>query len=221
MNTVDDKQNNGAELSFFSTITTSVTHEMVNVCAIIRELAGLMEDLLYDSEDTEQIDVGKFKSIAQKIGSQTDRGERITKRLNRFAHSLDEPVCVVNLTAMLQDFTALCKRYTDLKNIDIYTTFPEQSMDIRCNPFLLQLVLFQCFELSLKNGNESGAIKLTYSVQQGTTEILINAPTCATDAAIESTMAMIDHIVRNTNLKFSLEVIADNILQYTIRLASD
>jgi len=85
------------EAAFMGRITAGVTHEMKNVLAIIKESAGLMEDLLALSKDASFPHREKFSSVLSKIRNQVARGVDISTRLNAFAHSPDRRPADVDL----------------------------------------------------------------------------------------------------------------------------
>ena len=89
------------EVAFFGRITAAFTHEMKNVLAIIKESAGLMEDLLALSQNAAFPHQERFVRSLATIEAQAKRGIELSNRLNRFAHSPDEAFATVDLNEML------------------------------------------------------------------------------------------------------------------------
>jgi FixJ family two-component response regulator len=67
------------------------------VLSIIDQTGGLLSDLISAAQKGIPIKEERLKTIADKIATQTERGTRIVKRLNQFAHSVNEPSKRVDL----------------------------------------------------------------------------------------------------------------------------
>jgi hypothetical protein len=81
----------GREAEFIGTITASETHEIRNVLAIVKESAGLIEDLVRASATGAGAPSReRILKATTRIDAQVARGAEIVTRLNRFAHSMDE-----------------------------------------------------------------------------------------------------------------------------------
>ena len=94
---------------FFGKVTASVSHEIQNVMAIVKENAGLMEDLIQMAMQSEQdIPVERLVRCLSTIKKQATRGTGLTSNLNGFAHTTDHPILkvdIVDLTRRLIDLT--------------------------------------------------------------------------------------------------------------------
>ena len=105
------------EVAFFGKITAGITHELKNVLAIIRESAGLMEDIMSISPEAIISYQEKFENSMEKIKDQIKRGVELTDRLNKFAHSTDEAIAKIDLHATIEQLVALSQRFVGLKNV--------------------------------------------------------------------------------------------------------
>ena len=76
-------------LQFFGKVSASISHEIKNVLAIMNENAGLLEDYTRMLENGKPINTERFKTLAGKVLKQIQRADGIVKRLNRFAHSVE------------------------------------------------------------------------------------------------------------------------------------
>ncbi len=68
---------NEKEIKFIGKITAGVTHEVNNVLASIREISGLMTDILSITNETSFPRKEKFQTSLQKIQNQVQRGIKI------------------------------------------------------------------------------------------------------------------------------------------------
>lgn len=171
--------------AFFGSITASFSHEINNVMAIIGELAGLMEDLLRVADQGHPPQLERFRGISERIGAQVKRGEEMIKRLNRFAHTMDEPVKTVDMTHLLEDLIALSERPRTRRRARMETRFPGETILLVSNPFLLQQAVFSCMELVLAASHDHQLLRLILEKQEGGASITVAGedPIVKTDEA--------------------------------------
>lgn len=162
-------------LSFFGAVTASLSHEINNVLSIINELSGLLDDLLLGAEGGRPLNHERLAGLSEKIGKNVKKGEALIKRLNRFAHSIDEPVKDFDLKELLNEIGAIAQRLAFLKGARLETRFPEESITLRSNPFSLQHAVFICIELALATSAKDDVITLTCSMEGPGAEIGIAA----------------------------------------------
>jgi len=152
---------NNEGLAFFGNVTASLSHEISNVLATIRELSGLLGDFLSAAEAGRPIDITRLKDISGKITENTKRGEVLIKRLNRFSHSIDDPVKTFELKTLLEEISTISERYAFLKKVRLETDFTEEAITVSSNPFGLQQAVFFCIDIALAFAKESEVIKLS------------------------------------------------------------
>jgi C4-dicarboxylate-specific signal transduction histidine kinase len=148
------------ESAFLGKISAGMTHEIKNVLAIIRESAGLMEDLLSLCRDSSFPYHEKFSNVLGTIQQQVRRGVELTTRLNRFAHSMDAPVAEVEVRALLEQMVTLMQRFARLKRLELEAFPAAQPITIKTDPFRLQLVLAACLDHLFGLAKEGGRIGL-------------------------------------------------------------
>lgn len=135
------------ETAFMGKITAGVTHEMKNVLAIIRESAGLMEDLLSLSGNTSFKHQEKFSQVLLKIEGQVSRGVALSSALNKFAHSSDLTSSEVDLDEVIPEIVFLSQRFAHVKGITLRFVPQHSSMKVVIDPLKFQMVVFGCIEL--------------------------------------------------------------------------
>jgi len=160
-------------LSFFGAITASLSHEINNSVAIITELSGLQEDLLLGAEQGRPIDNSKMLELSQRITSQVKKGRELIKRLNRFAHTVDNAIKDYDLREVLDQLAALAQRFAFLKGVNLETSLEEESVKIRGNPFGLQQAVFICIRLVIDASNKDETISVTFEKEEQGAKILI------------------------------------------------
>jgi signal transduction histidine kinase len=145
------------EVEFIGKITAGVTHEVNNVLASIREISGLLTDILSITGEDSFPRKEKFQTSLQKIQNQVQRGVKLTGQLNKFSHLSDNDKSDVDLNEIIEHLIFLTERFARIKNITLQIQPSSKSVTINTNPFLLQMALFNCIAYllnHLSNGSE-------------------------------------------------------------------
>ncbi|MBC16916.1 conserved protein of unknown function [Pseudodesulfovibrio profundus] len=147
---MDEKMSTQHEgLQFFGRVSASVSHEIKNVFAVINEASGLIEDFTRMAERGMPIQPERLRKAANAIQGQVQRGDRIVKNMNAFAHSTDEPVREVDLVETLGLVVALTSRLADMKQVRL-TTGVCEPVSQSANPFDLLRLLHSSIAATLE-----------------------------------------------------------------------
>lgn len=135
---------------FFGKVSASISHEIKNVLAVMAECSGLMDDLcLMSRQRGMPLDVERLQSLIGRIHNQVGRADQIVKNMNRFAHTVDVEVSTVQLEDHLQLLIALSNRLATMRGVAVHFAPEEVRLTLTTSPFLLQLLLWSCLELSM------------------------------------------------------------------------
>ena len=139
---------------FISRINASLTHELRNVLAVIRETGGLLQDIL-SMQAPEKDTALRIQQGLGSIQDQVLRASGLLDRMNRFAHATDHEEESLDLRETATAFFRLTERFCRMAQIslDVETEGPE--IRIRISRFYLFSALFQALEscLSLPEGS--------------------------------------------------------------------
>ncbi len=160
------------EVAFFGRITAAFTHEMKNVLAIIKESAGLMEDLLALSQNVAFPHQERFVRSLATIEAQARRGVELSNRLNRFAHSPDEAIATVDLNEMLEQIVFLSERFARLKRVTLSLNPYAAPLPVVTSPVGLHMTIFGFLECCW--GGMAGGGNISLSVAQKGPEAVIS-----------------------------------------------
>ena len=149
------------EIAFIGKVTAGVTHEINNVLASIREISGLLTDILSITSEDSFPRKEKFQSSLQKIQNQVQRGVKLTSQLNKFSHLSDNDKSDVNLNEIIEHLIFLTERFARIKNIALKIQPSNKSLTIITNPFLLQMALFTCIAYLLNHISNGSEISLS------------------------------------------------------------
>ena len=152
------------EVAFLGRMTAAFTHEMKNVLAIIKESAGLMEDLLLLSQQSAFPHRERFARCLTTIQAQTKRGVELSTRLNRLAHSPDEEVATVDLNDLLEQVVTLSGRFARLKGVTLTLHPHMEALSVIVSPLKLQIAVFTCLECCWEAMAAGGSISLSVTV---------------------------------------------------------
>jgi C4-dicarboxylate-specific signal transduction histidine kinase len=130
-----------AGLLFFGRMSASISHELKNALAIIKENAGLLSDYIHMTGKGTSVEPERFDTIARRIDAQTRRADAIIKNLNQFAHSVDTPTKSVDLNDILDLLVALHRRPAAMQQVELEPRPAESAVVVHTMPFLLLNIL--------------------------------------------------------------------------------
>jgi len=140
-----------AGLLFFGRMSASISHELKNALAIIKENSGLLSDYINMTGKGLPVDPERFQTIAQRIDNQTRRADAIIKDLNQFAHTVDSPSKPVDLNQILDLLVALHRRPAAMQQVGLEPRPADSAAVVTTAPFLLlnalSLILAQAMEI--------------------------------------------------------------------------
>ncbi len=90
-------------------MTTDVTHELRNVLAIVKETAGLIDDLMTFGQSN-ALNHDKVKSLVGRVGPQADRGAELASVLHHVARSCENPGLPTDLNQVAAHVVVMCYR---------------------------------------------------------------------------------------------------------------
>jgi len=127
------------EIIFSEKIASSVSHELRNILAVIKESSGLLQDLVmlgkYDDSS------GKLKKITDTILKQVSIGEETTTHLNKFAHLNDSDIEVFSCKKELEELIGLIKRPLKQKDSHVVLSCADD-IKIQSSRFFFQMTAY-------------------------------------------------------------------------------
>jgi C4-dicarboxylate-specific signal transduction histidine kinase len=158
-------------LQFFGKMTSSISHEIKNVLAIINENAGLLEDLALMAERGAPIEPQRLNNMSQTVLKQVRRADAIVKSMNRLAHSVDESIKTLDLNDILELLVALSNRFASMRAVAVQPKPNAGSLRLRTSPFFLMNLLWLCLDFAMDAVNEDKIVELV--PQKTETEIQV------------------------------------------------
>lgn len=162
--------------AFFGAITASVSHELNNVIAIVDQTGGLLQDMIAARERGTAIDADRLARAAESVRQQAARGLGIIRRLNRFAHSADEPSCAFDASEVIENLAGLCQRFAELKRVRLEFRPAPDAGKVVGSPFLLQAAVFQALRLALAAAQRDDTATVSIVPRDGDTIVRVECP---------------------------------------------
>jgi phosphoglycerate-specific signal transduction histidine kinase len=168
---------NQQEIAFMGRITASLSHEINNVLAIIKESAGLMDDILRLCPENVVPHQDRLIKASASIRKQVDRGVDIVTGLNRFAHSTDEPWAQVDLNELTARIAFLMQRFGRKRRIRLSAVPHPEPLMIQSDPFRLEMLLAAGLDFCLARADEGSGIVLQTQLVDGRPAIWMGSDT--------------------------------------------
>ena len=155
------------EAAFLATMTASATHEVRNVLAIIKESAGLIEDMVHLFARKGSLDKEKLFRAVDRIDTQVRRGADLLTNLNRLSHTLDSDLATVVLTAEVEHVAFLSQRFARRRGHRIVTGPMDGAVRTSVHPLHLHMALFAAMECCMEELPDGAAIILSVCTRGG------------------------------------------------------
>ncbi len=153
-----------AGLQFFGRMSASISHELKNALAIIKENSGLLSDYINMMGKGMPVAPERFQTIAQRIDNQTRRADGIIKDLNQFAHTVDSPSKPVDLNQTLDILVALHRRPAAMLQVGLEPRPADSPAVVTTAPFLLLNALGLILAQAMKTAPAGEALTITVNI---------------------------------------------------------
>jgi C4-dicarboxylate-specific signal transduction histidine kinase len=146
--------------AFVAEVAAGTTHEIRNILAIVKESAGLIEDLIYAFNKRGSLDQEKLTRSLGRIDAQIARGTEILSNLNRFAHSLDDAQDEIDVTREIQQVASLCQFRARRKRHLLQVQPGDHDLKVVVDPFRFQMSLFAAVGCCLEQLPEGSTVSI-------------------------------------------------------------
>ncbi|MHC4458715.1 MAG: hypothetical protein ACYS0I_16840 [Planctomycetota bacterium] len=147
-------------IGFFGTVMASISHELKNRIAIIKEQAGLLKDYSAMAEQGRKIDIDRLGRLGQGMTDQVVKADTILKNMNQFAHSVDIMIRPTDLNDLLRLSISLAKHLADLHRISLKLRSAAPPVKVTTSPFFLMNLIWLCLETLIRAVHNPGTIAL-------------------------------------------------------------
>jgi C4-dicarboxylate-specific signal transduction histidine kinase len=162
------------EAAFIGKITASATHELRNVLAIVKESAGLIEDIVEASGQHGSPNADRLMRAVSRIRDQVKRGADLITSLNGFAHSLDHAEEEVDLNQAVQQVSFLCQRRANQKRQFVEPHPGDEDLGVVLSHLRLQMAICAAVECCLEQLPERATVTVHACWQNGQPSLEFN-----------------------------------------------
>ena len=161
------------QLAFVGKLLAGLSHEFKNHLAIIKELNGLIEDLLLLEEPGQSANSERYIKIITGINERIGQAAEMCRFLSGFSHRMDQPHSSLSVTDVLEEKIYLLRRFAQQKQVDLISSFDEDLPAIFNDPSLLQFAVFCIIWPALELLEAGGRILISVSRKDESVEIAI------------------------------------------------
>jgi len=159
------------QLAFIGKLMAGLSHEFKNHLAIIKELNGLIEDLLILEVPEQSVNSERFKKIIPGINERIAQAAEMCRVLSGFSHRMDQPLSSINVSDVLQEEIYLLRRFAQQKQVHIESSFDADLPAIFNDPSLLQFAVFCVVWPALELLEKGGRVVITGTGKNQSVEI--------------------------------------------------
>jgi signal transduction histidine kinase len=147
-------------IGFFGTVMASISHELKNRIATIKEQAGLLKDYSAMAEKGRKINIERLGWLGQGLTEQVVKADTILKGMNQFVHSVDNIIRPTDLNDLLRLSISLAKHLADLHRISLKLRAADPPVKVTTSPFFLMNLMWLCLETLIRAVHNPGTIAL-------------------------------------------------------------
>lgn len=155
------------EAAFIGKVTASATHELRNALAIIRESAGLVDDLVRMSGPGAPPDRDRILGALSRIDAQVARGAEIVTNLNRVAHTPDHGVESIDLDQGVREVVFHAQRAARKRAQTLTAAASLPCPPFPANPLHVQMAIYTAVETCLDGLEEGAGVELRAGTDGG------------------------------------------------------
>jgi len=159
--------NENAEAAFIARMTASTTHELRNVLAVVKESAGLVEDLTLAVQQRKAVNPDKLLQATRRIEAQVGRGADLLTSLSRLAHGLDHPVESIDLGQHARQVAFLCQRFARQRRQRLEVEGGDGVPCVRANSLAMQMTLTAAIDCCIEQWPDETAITISVEAPAG------------------------------------------------------
>lgn len=164
-----------ARAAFVARLTAGATHEVRNILAIVKESAGLVEDLVRAAGGDGAADPDKVLWALGRIQLQVTRGTELSTSLNRVMHGLDRAEEAVALNEAVAHSGLLSRRHARQVGRRIELEAGPDALAVTTNALDLYRALVAVMEWAVGRVPEGGALVVRPESREGCPAIALRA----------------------------------------------
>jgi hypothetical protein len=147
-------------LDFFGKSSASISHEIKNTIAIIKESAGLIDDFVLATQKGYPLSPERLARVAGTINRQVLRTDGIVKNLNQFGHSVDKSSATLDVNDTIRLAVAIAERPVKMRGVEFGSFEPKEAVTVTTRPFFLLNLIWRSINFAAGCVDEEKTIAL-------------------------------------------------------------
>lgn len=148
-------------LKFFGTMTASISHELKNRFAIVNEQAGLLTDFVRMAQKGRALDPERLMRLGESLKTQVSLADDLLGHMNRFSHSVDQPIGETDVDLVLVCIAGLARRTADRRNVTLDLRRSDAPAMAQTSAFSLMNLIWILLDGAMGPGTASRGITLS------------------------------------------------------------
>jgi len=164
-----------SQSAFIGALTADATHELNNMLAIIRESAGLIQDLVNMADRKLPSQTETVQRCLNTIEQQIVKGVGLLNSLNRLAHCPDHTAADVVVTEAADQLIRLCSRAAARQHARLSLKETGDRPTLSTEPVLFRMLLYTALQICLEALSGPGEITIGFSTADGSVIVDVSA----------------------------------------------
>jgi len=172
-------------------LAAGVAHEINNPLAVIGEVAGYLEDVLEDAEDTPPDElVAELREWLPKLSVQVKRGRSVTSRLLHFARKSQADSTEVDVNAALAETIPFVLKEATLAQVEIHEDYRDDVPPVFMEEMQLQEIVINLVRNAIQamRPEGGGTVWLTTEQAEGKVKIRVRDDGPGIEEAVRDTL---------------------------------
>ena len=119
------------------------------------------------------IEPERLKTLSRAIVKQIRRADTVIINMNRFAHSADETIEIVDLRDLLALVVVAADRLASMRSVKLEPKPQQTPVEIRTSPFLLMNLIWLCLDFAMNAAGDEKTVELTVQKTEAGAQIRI------------------------------------------------
>jgi len=163
----------GVQVKFYGEVMASISHEINNALAIMREGSGLLGDYVAAAERGIALGPRRLGRLADRMSGGVNRASGIVTRMNRFAHSSDQAEAGLDLAETAGFMAGLYQRLAERAGAEL-TVEPGPAVPMTTRPFLLECAIWRALAWACQAAGQGGKVVVAARAVEGGGELIVN-----------------------------------------------